>query len=99
MSNSVLSNLLGSRVFGEKLTGVIDIKSDIFEGLEDPEVNYVSELSDSSVYISCSYEMRTVDLVVTIDLVVFEQVEAKSITLCKSVNFSASISSNFISTP
>ncbi|MDK2598315.1 PIN domain-containing protein [Pseudoalteromonas obscura] len=73
MSNSELSNLLGSRVFGEKLTEVIDIKSDIFEGLEDPEVNYVSELSDSSVYISCLYEMRRVDLVVTIDLVEFKR--------------------------
>ncbi|EHH1107972.1 PIN domain-containing protein [Vibrio parahaemolyticus] len=73
MSNSSLSELLSTRVFSDKLTEVVDIKSTIFEGLEDPEVDYVSELASPSVYINCKYEMRHVDLVVTIELVEFKQ--------------------------
>ncbi|WP_233080238.1 PIN domain-containing protein [Rheinheimera soli] len=73
MNNSALSELLMTRVFSDKLTEIIDIKSSIFEGLEDPEVDYVSELTSPSVYITCNYEMRHVDLVVTIELVEFKQ--------------------------
>lgn len=73
MKNNDISDLLGTQVFSDKLTDVIDIVPDIFEGLEDPAVHYVSRLPDKSVYISCFYEMRRVDLVVTIDLIEFKQ--------------------------
>ncbi|MER0365646.1 PIN domain-containing protein [Vibrio vulnificus] len=73
MDNAALSELLNTRVFADKLTETIDIVSNIFEGLEDPEVNYVSKLSETSVYINCFYEMRRVDLVIKIDLVEYRQ--------------------------
>ena len=73
MKNCDISELLGTSVFSDKLTDVIEIVPDIFEGLEDPTVHYVIRLPESSVYISCFYEMRRVDLVVTIGLIEFKQ--------------------------
>lgn len=67
MSNSDLSELLGAKIFNEKLTPIIGVSSDIFEGLEDPEVISVKELSGDSVYVESSFEMRRVDLEVMID--------------------------------
>ena len=73
MTNREIDNLLGARIFGDKLTSVIDIEADVFEGLEDPKIKQVKRLSGNSVYISSYYEMRRVDLVITIDLVEFKQ--------------------------
>lgn len=73
MSNYDISELLGTRVFADKLTNVLQIESDIFEGLEDPKVKTVKKLADNSVYISSYFEMRRVDLVITIDLVEYKQ--------------------------
>ena len=73
MSNYDISDLLGSRLFHEKLTDVVQIESDIFEGLEDPEVKTVKRLADNSVYISSYFEMRRVNLIITIDLVEYKQ--------------------------
>lgn len=55
------------------MTSVIDIEADIFEGLEDPKIKQVKRLSGNNVYISSYYEMRRVDLIITIDLVEFKQ--------------------------
>jgi len=73
MSNNDLSYLLNTKVFSDKLTSVIQIESDIFEGLEDPIVQSVKCLPDKSVYISSYFEMRRVDLIVTIDLIEYKQ--------------------------
>lgn len=73
MSNNDLTDLLRTKVFSDKLTSVIQIESDIFEGLEDPEVKSVKRLSGNSVYISSYFEMRRVDLIVTIDLIEYKQ--------------------------
>jgi len=73
MKNDDISYLLETKVFSDKLTPVIDIESDIFEGLEDPDVKSVKPLPDASVYISCYFEMRGVNLVITIDEIEFKQ--------------------------
>lgn len=73
MSNDDISDLLDTRVFTDKLTPVVQIDSDIFEGLEDPKVKTVKRLPDKSVYISSYFEMRRVDLVITIDLIEYKQ--------------------------
>lgn len=73
MSNNEISALLDTRIFSDKLTPVINIESDIFEGLEDPELRDVKLLSGNSVYISSYFEMKLVDLVITIDEVEYKQ--------------------------
>jgi len=73
MTNHNLSDLLSAKVFSDKLTAVIDIESDIFEGVEDPDVQSVSQLPENNVYISCYYEMRRVDLVITIETIEYKQ--------------------------
>ncbi|GAB5478656.1 MAG: PIN domain-containing protein [Marinobacter nauticus] len=73
MSNYDIADILDARVFSEKITAVIDIESDIFEGLEDPEVKSVKRLPENSVYISAYFEMRRVDLVITIDAIEYKQ--------------------------
>lgn len=73
MNNAEISHLLDTKIFSEKLTSVVDIESDIFEGLEDPVVKDVKRLPEDSVYISSYFEMRRVDLVITIDYIEFKQ--------------------------
>lgn len=73
MNNNDISHLLESKLFSDKLTPVIDIESDVFEGLEDPEVKSVKRLSGDSVYIESYFEMRRVDLVITIDAIEYKQ--------------------------
>lgn len=73
MKNNEICDLLDAKVFSEKITSVIDIEADIFEGLEDPDVKSVSSLSKTSVYINCYYEMRRVDIVITIDKIEYKQ--------------------------
>ena len=73
MNNNDISYLLETKVFSDKLTSVIDIESDIFEGLEDPEVKSVKRLPHESVYISSYFEMRRVNLVITIDIIEYKQ--------------------------
>lgn len=73
MTNHDISELLETKLFSEKLTPVIDIESDVFEGLEDPEIKSVKGLPDNSVYIESYFEMRRVDLVITIDSAEFKQ--------------------------
>jgi hypothetical protein len=73
ISNNEISDLLKTRVFSDKLTSVIDINPDIFEGLEDPKVKNVKRLPGDSVYISSYFEMRRVALEITIDKIEFKQ--------------------------
>jgi len=73
MSNHDLGDLLDAKVFSDKLTPVIQIKANIFESLEDTEVKSVKSLSSKDVYISSYFEMRRVDLIVTIDLIEYKQ--------------------------
>lgn len=73
MKNNDLGDLLNNKIFSEKLTPVINISSDIFEGLEDPEVISVKRLSGDNVYIESYFEMRRVDLVITIDAIEYKK--------------------------
>lgn len=73
MNNDDISHILDARIFSEKITSVIDIESDIFEGLEDPEVKSVKRLPGNSVYINSYFEMRRVDLVITINAIEYKQ--------------------------
>lgn len=73
MSNYDVSVLLGSGLFHQKMTNVVQIESNIIEGLEDPEVKTVKRLANNSVYISSYFEMRRVDLIITIELIEYKQ--------------------------
>ncbi len=73
MTNYELSDLLSESLFSQKLTAVIKIQSEIFEGLEDPEIHAIHSLPDTSVHINFYYEMRRVNLVITIDAVAYRQ--------------------------
>lgn len=73
MNNSDTSMLLETKLFSDKLTPIINIDSDVIDGLEDPEVKSVKSLPDNSVYIEAYFEMRTVDLVITIDAIEYKQ--------------------------
>lgn len=73
MNNNDLSELLETRLFTEKLTPVLEVNSDIFEGLEYTQINSIKELPDNSVYIESEFDMRRVDLVVSIDSTEYKQ--------------------------
>lgn len=94
MTNGDISYLLENKVFSDKLTSVIDIESDIFEGIEDPEVKSVKRLSGDSVYIESYFEMRGVELVITIDAIEYKQ-HADEIEATKSL-YNISIDDNYV---
>ena len=73
MSNTELAELLETKLFSEKLTPVLGINSDIFEGLEHTEIKSIKGLPGDSVYIESEFEMRRVDLVVSIEATEFKQ--------------------------
>ncbi|MCX8890695.1 PIN domain-containing protein [Vibrio parahaemolyticus] len=73
LGNEGLSSLFNNNVFSEKLTEVVDISSSITDGLEDETIDYVSKLENDMVYVSFNYEMKGVDLVISINSVEFKQ--------------------------
>lgn len=73
MNNNDLSELLETRLFSDKLTPILDVNSDIFEGLEHTQINSIKGLPGDSVYIESEFEMRRVDLVVSIDSTEYKQ--------------------------
>lgn len=73
LNNNDLTKLLNTKVFSDKLTSVIGIESEVFEGLEDPDIKSVKSLSDTNVYIDCYYEMRRVNLFVTVETIEYKQ--------------------------
>lgn len=73
MNNNELSELLETKLFSEKLTPVLDINSDIFEGLEHTEIKSIKGLPEESVYIESEFEMRRIDLIISIDTTEFKQ--------------------------
>jgi hypothetical protein len=75
MKNSQLSELFSTNLFTDKLTDVLDINVVNWDGVEDPEIFSVSKLSGNDVYISCYYEMRGINMTVSIDEVEYNQHE------------------------
>ncbi|WP_223556334.1 PIN domain-containing protein [Pseudomonas sp. BF-R-01] len=73
MNNDDLSELLETRLFSDKLTPILEVNSDIFEGLEHTQINSIKGLPGDSVYIESEFEMRRVDLVVSIDSTEYKQ--------------------------
>lgn len=73
MNNDDLSELLETRLFSDKLTPILEVSSDIFEGLEHTQINSIKGLPGDSVYIESEFEMRRVDLVISIDSTEYKQ--------------------------
>ncbi|HHF3108932.1 TPA: PIN domain-containing protein [Vibrio alginolyticus] len=73
LDNAGLSDLFDNNIFSDKLTTVINISSNVYEGLEDDFIHYVSKLDNDSVYVSFNYEMKGVDLIISINSVEFKQ--------------------------
>ncbi len=73
MKNSQLSELFSTNLFSDRLTDVLDIDVVNWDGVEDPEIHSVSKLSGDDVYISCYYEMRGINMTISIDEVEYNQ--------------------------
>ena len=71
MSSADLSIYLENSIFDTKVNNVLDIRVDIMEGLEDPEVLYTSRLEKNDIYVSYRYNLRRVILEVDIQEIVY----------------------------
>lgn len=66
MSNKDLSQYYESSVFDSKVKDILDIRVDVWEGLEDPEFMYTKQLDGNDIYVSYRYNLRRV--IVEIDI-------------------------------
>jgi len=66
MSNSNLAEYLENSIFETKLNELLDMRIDIFEGIEDPEILHTHTLNSRDVYVSYRYNLRRVFLEIDI---------------------------------
>jgi len=66
LSNIGLKNYLNSPIFETKVKDVLDIRAEIFEGLEDPQVMNTKRLSGNDIYVGYRYDLRR--LIIEIDI-------------------------------
>jgi hypothetical protein len=66
LSNENLATYLGDSIFESKVKDILEIRAEIFEGLEDLEVLNTKEIGENEVYVSYSYNLRTVILEIDI---------------------------------
>ena len=71
MSSSDLGSYLDNSIFNTKVNNILDIRADVFEGLEDPEVLYTTRLEKNDIYVSYRYNLRRVTLEVDIQEIVY----------------------------
>lgn len=71
MSSSDLSYYLDNSIFETKVNNILDIRVDVFEGLEDPEVLYTTRLEKNNIYVSYRYNLRRVTLEIDIQEMVY----------------------------
>ncbi|MBE0362465.1 hypothetical protein PULV_a3104 [Pseudoalteromonas ulvae UL12] len=68
LSGASLSGFLDTPNFHTKLPYIKEIQAEIFEGLEDPEIHSVHQLSDDEVYVDTLFEMRGLTFNIIIDI-------------------------------
>lgn len=66
MSNIDLAKYLENPIFETKVKEILDIRTDVFEGLEDPEFMHTHRLDGHDVYVSYRYNLRRVTLEIDI---------------------------------
>lgn len=60
MSNLDLSQYYENSIFDTKVRDILDIRVDVFEGLEDIEFINTTKLTDNDIYVSYRYNLRRV---------------------------------------
>lgn len=68
LSGVGLSEFLDPPSFHTKLPNIKEIQAEIFEGIEDPEIYSVHELSNDKVYVDSLFEMRGLTFNILIDI-------------------------------
>ena len=76
MSNWDLSKYYETSIFDSKVKDILDIRTDVWEGLEDPEFINTTKLDGNDIYISYKYNLRIVT--VEIDVPELDYLENKA---------------------
>ncbi len=71
MSNTDLSIYFESSIFDTKVREILDIRVDVSEGLEDPEILQTRRLENNDIYISYKYNLRRVTLEIDIPKIAY----------------------------
>lgn len=75
MTNVDLAKYYKSSIFESKVKDILDIRTVVWEGLEDPEFIHTTKLDGNDIYISYKYNLRIVSL--EIDIPVADYLENK----------------------
>lgn len=68
LSSEQLASLLDTSIFSKKISSIKSIQAAIYDGIENPEINSVHELSTGIVYIDSKFEMIGLAFNVLIDI-------------------------------
>jgi predicted nucleic acid-binding protein len=66
MSNADLCENFESSIFESRVKEILDIRTDIWEGMEDSTIEQTTNLKDSEIYVSYSFNLRRVTLEIDI---------------------------------
>lgn len=66
MSHKDLSNYYEDPIFDSKVKEILDIRTDVWEGLEDPQFMHTTKLNGNDIYISYRYNLRRVTIEIDI---------------------------------
>lgn len=66
MSHKELSKYYEDSIFDSKVKDILDIRTDVWEGLEDPEFMHTTKLDGNEIYVSYSYNLRRVTVEIDI---------------------------------
>ncbi|MEY8213830.1 MAG: PIN domain-containing protein [Colwellia sp.] len=100
LNKNSLSELLGTNLFKDRITDILNVTCEIWDGIDDTDILSVSKISETEAYISCHYIVTGVDLKVTVDLIEYNQHqdEIDSLNGCNEVfidNESATVDLSF----
>ena len=73
LDKNSLSDLLGTNLFKDKITKILDSECDTWDGVDDTSILHVSKLSDTEAYVSCQFIVTGIDLTVSIDEIEYNQ--------------------------
>ncbi|AVH25910.1 PIN domain-containing protein [Vibrio diabolicus] len=73
LSKQDLSQYFATNVFKDKITQILDLTCETWDGVDDTEILSVSKISDDEAYVSCHYVVTGLDLTVAIDVIEYNQ--------------------------
>ncbi len=91
MSNSDLAEYFKNSIFESKVKEILDIRTDVWEGMEDPEIIQTTMMEANDIYVSYSFNLRRVTLEIDIPAVDYTENKEELNKLFSEVEVSSEV--------